>query len=310
MAFFFQHDRALVESRSIGDGTRVWAHAHILPGAVIGKDCNVCDGVFIENDVVVGDRVTVKCGVQLWDGVRLEDDVFVGPNATFTNDPFPRSKRRPSVFARTVVRRGASIGANATILCGIEIGENAMVGAGAVVRQNVPRNAVVAGNPATVLAYVDTASEGAVAVSADGTTGSVSQLPVKGVTLHELPRFQDLRGSLVVAELGKHLPFEPKRFFLVYDVPSEEIRGEHAHRRLRQLLMCVHGECSVLVDDGEKRAEVRLNRPTLALQIPPLVWAVQYRFSPDAFLLVAASAEYDADDYIRSYETFLHEVRG
>jgi acetyltransferase-like isoleucine patch superfamily enzyme len=127
----------------------------VLPGAVIGCDCNICDHVFIENDVRVGDRVTVKCGVQLWDGVTLEDDVFVGPNATFSNDPFPRSRRRPAVFSRTLVRAGASIGANATILPGITVGRLAMVGAGAVVTCDVPDRAIMMGNPATVHGYVE-----------------------------------------------------------------------------------------------------------------------------------------------------------
>ncbi|MFN8426272.1 MAG: hypothetical protein U0X87_08455 [Anaerolineales bacterium] len=105
MADFFAHPNSLVESKQIGKATRVWAFAHVLPGAVIGEDCNICDHVFIENDVVVGNRVTVKCGVQLWDGIRLEDDVFVGPNATFTNDPFPRSKKYPTEFSKIVVQK-------------------------------------------------------------------------------------------------------------------------------------------------------------------------------------------------------------
>ena len=151
----FVHPTALCETRSIGSGTRIWAFAHVLPGAAIGKDCNICDGVFIENDVVIGDRVTVKCGVQLWDGLRLEDDVFVGPNATFTNDPFPRSRSYPAEFPRTVVRAGASIGANATILPGIEIGSGAMVGAGAVVTRDVPPRALVVGNPARFVRTLD-----------------------------------------------------------------------------------------------------------------------------------------------------------
>jgi UDP-2-acetamido-3-amino-2,3-dideoxy-glucuronate N-acetyltransferase len=150
---FFAHPQALVESDRIGAGTRVWAFAHVLPGATIGAECNICDGVFVENDVTVGDRVTVKCGVQLWDGVTLEDDVFVGPNATFTNDLFPRSGQHPDAYARTLVRRGASIGANATILAGTTIGPNAMIGAGAVVTKSVPPNAIVVGNPARIVGY-------------------------------------------------------------------------------------------------------------------------------------------------------------
>src|SRR6266540_1428383 len=119
---YFKHELALVESNSIGEGTRIWAFSHVLPGARIGSDCNICDHTFIENDVTVGDRVTIKSGVQLWDGVTLEDDVFVGPNATFTNDPMPRSKRYLPASLKTVVRRGASIGANATILPGLPVG--------------------------------------------------------------------------------------------------------------------------------------------------------------------------------------------
>lgn len=145
------HDRAIVEpGATIGPRTRVWANVHVLPGAQIGADCNLCDGIFIEDDVVVGDRVTVKCGVQLWDGVRLEDDVFVGPNATFTNDAFPRSGQQPDVYPQTVVRAGASIGGNATILPGLTIGAGAMVGAGSVVTKDVPDGAVVVGNPARI----------------------------------------------------------------------------------------------------------------------------------------------------------------
>jgi UDP-2-acetamido-3-amino-2,3-dideoxy-glucuronate N-acetyltransferase len=150
---YFEHPLSLCESDSVGPGTRIWAFAHVLPGARIGADCNIGDHVFIENDVVVGDRVTIKNGVQLWDGVRLEDDVFVGPNVTFTNDPFPRSKVVPEVFATTVVRRGASLGANSTILPGVTVGNRAMVGAGSVVTRDVPPFAVVVGNPARVVGY-------------------------------------------------------------------------------------------------------------------------------------------------------------
>lgn len=151
---YYFHPQSLVESIHIGEATRIWAFTHILPGARLGRDCNICDHVFIENDVVVGDRVTVKCGVQLWDGVRLEDDVFVGPNATFTNDAFPRSKQAFELVL-TVVKQGASIGANATILPGITIGEGAMVGAGAVVTKDVPPRALVVGNPAKVIRLLE-----------------------------------------------------------------------------------------------------------------------------------------------------------
>ena len=152
---WFQHSTAIVESEKIGDGTRIWAFVHILRGAVIGKDCNICDGVFIETDVEIGDRVTIKCGVQLWDGIGLEDDVFVGPNVSFTNDPFPRSRQWLDEYPRTVICHGASLGAGSVILPGIRVGENAMVGAGSVVTKDVPANVVVVGNPARIIRKIE-----------------------------------------------------------------------------------------------------------------------------------------------------------
>lgn len=306
MSDYFAHPQALIESPRIGAGTRVWAFAHVLPGATIGKECNVCDNVFVENDVVVGDRVTIKCGVQLWDGVTLEDDVFVGPNATFTNDPFPRSRQRPESYARTLVRAGASIGANATILPGLTLGRGCMVGAGAVVTHDVPSNAIVAGNPARIIGYVDSVEEPTPAPAA--TPGVIRDLQVGGARLHPMPLIEDLRGALTFGEVDKHLPFAPKRFFVIYDVPSTRVRGEHAHRKLHQFLVCVRGSCSVLVDDGHQREEVVLDRATLGLHIPPMVWAVQYKYSKDALLVVLASDVYDEADYIRDYDDFVREV--
>jgi UDP-2-acetamido-3-amino-2,3-dideoxy-glucuronate N-acetyltransferase len=304
----FIHPQALCESDSIGDGTRVWAFAHVLPGAVIGADCNICDGVFVENDVVVGDRVTVKCGVQLWDGVRLEDDVFVGPNATFTNDLHPRSRQHLDEHPQTVVGTGASIGANATILPGIRIGRRAMVGAGAVVTKDVPPNAVVVGNPARITGYAGTKQ----AVERPSTTPAAgvpepSDLP-GGACVVTLTRAADLRGSLVAVDHADGLPFVPQRTFVVYDVPSRDVRGEHAHRECEQVLVCLRGSVTALVDDGQERRELVLDRPDQGLYVPAMVWGTQYRYSHDAVLLVYASRAYDEDDYIRDYEGFLRAI--
>ncbi|WP_269633919.1 acyltransferase [Pelomonas sp. BJYL3] len=142
------HPLSDVQTSAIGPGTRVWQFCVILPGARIGADCNINAQVLIENDVVLGDRVTVKSGVQLWDGLRVADDVFIGPNATFTNDPTPRSKQYPASFQTTRIERGASIGANATILGGVTIGEGALIGAGSVVTRDVPAGELWVGNPA------------------------------------------------------------------------------------------------------------------------------------------------------------------
>lgn len=148
------HRLSDVQTADVGENTNIWQFCVVLKGAKIGRDCNICANVFIENDVVVGNRVTVKCGVQLWDGVRLEDDVFIGPNVTFCNDRHPRSRNRNFLCERVVVKRGASVGANATLLPGVTIGEGAMVGAGAVVTKDVPPGATVVGNPARVKAAV------------------------------------------------------------------------------------------------------------------------------------------------------------
>jgi UDP-2-acetamido-3-amino-2,3-dideoxy-glucuronate N-acetyltransferase len=303
---FFSHPHAIVESRNIGRGTKIWAFAHVLPGAVIGEDCNICDYVFIENDVIVGDRVTVKCGVQLWDGVHLDNDVFVGPNATFTNDAFPRSKQ-PFDIQPTRVLHGASIGANATVLPGITIGHHAMVGAGAVVTKDVPPYATVAGNPARITGYAETKvyrSPSATSLDSDTLT-----LRVKGAALYSLPILRDLRGALSFAEIDRPLPFVPKRYFVIFDVPSVEVRGEHAHKTLHEFLVCLKGSCEVVLDDGSVRDQVLLNDPGRGLHIPPMVWSTQYKYSTDAILLVMASHVYDADDYIRDYDSFVGVLR-
>lgn len=145
------HKLSDVQTTNIGNGTNIWQYAVILPGAVIGNECNICAHTFIENDVKVGNRVTLKSGVFLWDGITIEDDVFIGPCVTFTNDKHPRSKQYPTQFLKIIIKKGASIGANATILPGITIGEGAMVGAGAVVTKDVAPFTVVAGNPARIL---------------------------------------------------------------------------------------------------------------------------------------------------------------
>jgi UDP-2-acetamido-3-amino-2,3-dideoxy-glucuronate N-acetyltransferase len=150
----FIHPLADVQTSKIGKETRIWQFVVILPGATIGNNTNICSHCFLENDVVVGSNVTLKSGVKIWDGVSLEDNVFVGPNVTFTNDKLPRSKKYPTLYMRTIVRKGASIGAGAVILPGLIIGERAMVAAGAVVTRSVGEDEIVMGNPAKVRGFV------------------------------------------------------------------------------------------------------------------------------------------------------------
>lgn len=296
------HPLSDVQSASIGAGTRIWQYVVVLPGARIGGDCNICSHCFVENDVVVGSRTTIKSGVQLWDGIELGDDVFVGPNVTFTNDKLPRSRQRPTGFLRTRVEAGASLGAGATILPGLTIGRRAMVGSGAVVTRSVPPNAIVVGNPARIIGYVG--AMGIVDHRKPGGAAPIGAAPFADV-LHELKQVTDMRGSLVAGEFGRTIPFEVRRYFAVFDVPSRETRGEHAHHECHQFLVCVTGSVSVVLDDGQVRAEFLLDRPQLGLHIRPRVWGIQYRYSEDAVLLVFASHHYDADDYIRDYDEFL-----
>lgn len=148
------HNLSDVQTNKIGDNTHIWQFCVVLKDAQIGENCNICANVLIENDVKIGDNVTIKSGVQVWDGVTIEDNVFIGPNATFTNDLLPRSKVHPETLGRTILRKGASIGANATIVTGLEIGEWAMIGAGSVVTKNVPPHTLWYGNPARHRGYV------------------------------------------------------------------------------------------------------------------------------------------------------------
>jgi UDP-2-acetamido-3-amino-2,3-dideoxy-glucuronate N-acetyltransferase len=308
---FFVHPHAICESERIGPNTRIWAFAHILPGASIGSECNICDHVFIENDVVVGDRVTVKCGVQLWDGLRVANDVFIGPNATFSNDKYPKSKQYQAEVLQTHIAAGASIGGGATILPGLRIGARAMVGAGSVVTHDVPPMAIVSGNPARIVGYAN-ASHRPTRAAADAVRTAeqaVTASSVPGVTLHRLLLVQDLRGCLSVGEFSSQVPFTPARYFIVFDVPGKDIRGEHAHRRCHQFLVAARGSLAVVADDGERSEEIVLDAPNVGLYLPPRIWAVQYKYSTDAVLLVFASDPYDPRDYVRDYDEFLALVR-
>lgn len=320
---YFIHEKAICESTQIGKKTRIWAFSHVLAGAVIGDDCNICDQVFIENNVQVGNRVTIKCGVQLWDGVRLEDDVFIGPNVTFTNDLFPRSKQYPDKYEVTRIEEGASIGANATILAGITIGRCAMVGAGAVVTKNVPPYAVVIGNPARIINYVTTEkARTAIPIfrasnwikPPKSKTGSNENEPftmplaVSGCSMWRLASFSDMRGTVTVNEFDTHLPFKPKRCFFVYGVESDKIRGEHAHKVCKQFLVAISGRVNTLIDDGKKREEIVLDSAAVGLYMPESIWGAQYNFSSDAVLCVFASHPYQNEDYIRNYSDFLAYV--
>jgi UDP-2-acetamido-3-amino-2,3-dideoxy-glucuronate N-acetyltransferase len=274
----------------------------------LGANCELDDHALVEEGAVIGNRVRIGSGVRVPTGVHIEDDVRVGSNVAFADDWSKTSARTHRDDTQTLIRRGASIGANAAILRGVTIGEQAFVAAGAVVARSVPPNAIVEGNPAHITGYVDLLKADAMRASSPASPG-VAMTQVKGVTLHEMVLVRDMRGDLSAGEFERHVPFAVRRYFMVFDVPSEDVRGEHAHRTCHQFLLCVRGRCRVVVDDGRTRCEVELDRPNLGLYLPPMVWGIQYRHSADALLLVFASHYYDPADYIRDYGDFLSTVR-
>lgn len=247
----------------------------------------------------IAKNVTLMPGCFIEPGAKIEENVYIGPNAVILNGSDPAAKR-------TVVRAEAHIGANVTILSGITIGVKARIMPGSVVTRTVPPLAIIEGNPARIVGYVETSEDQSVnTIKQKSITPKTELSRVKGVSLHVFPMVPDLRGNLSVGEFEREIPFKPSRYFLVYDVPTIETRGEHAHRQCKQFLIAVKGSVSVVADDGCTREEFLLDKPNIGLYLPPMTWGIQYRYSPDAVLLVFASDYYDSSDYVRDYEEFL-----
>lgn len=246
--------------------------------------------------------INIASGAFIEEGAVLQENVSLGANAVVLSVDQSSGKTAPSV-----IKTGATIGANATVLPGVVVGEKALVKPGSVVTRSVPPLAIVEGNPAIITGYLSThaGSTGEIGFAENIEQNAVINSKVAGVTLHKFKFVSDLRGNLTVGEFEKEVPFSPKRYFLVLDVPSAETRGEHAHRKCEQFLICVKGSCSVVADNGNTREEFTLNTPRLGLYLPPMVWGIQYKYSHDAVLLVFASHYYDAADYIRDYKEFI-----
>lgn len=269
----------------------------------IPKTVLVEAGAWVAPQALIGDRAVIKAGAYVCSGVVIGPEVHVGPNATFV-------EAREGEGAGAQVEQGAWIGASATILPGIVIAAKAVVRPGAVVTRSVPPNAIVEGNPATIIGYVGADDRPLDAIHLPNTDAAsgVEVTAARGVTLHRFPVIPDLRGTLSVGEFGRQIPFVPKRYFLVYGVPNREVRGEHAHINCQQFLICLNGSCAVIADDGSRRVEVTLDAPNLGLYLPPMIWGTQYKHTPDAMLLVFASDYYDSSDYIRDYPEFIHRI--
>jgi len=250
----------------------------------------------MKTDITLGKECIIP------DSARIEQGVTLGKRVVLAGDDI-------------VIREFARLDAACVIGEGVTIGQGSLVRAGAVVLRDVPPNAIVEGNPAQVVGYVkrgglDHRSEPRLIDVASLTTmdrPARLALDVGGSALYLMRNVVDTRGSLTVGEVPNEVPFSPARYFAVYGVPSVELRGEHAHKRCQQFLICLHGSCRVLLDDGDDRCEITLDRPDVGVFMPEMIWGTQYRYSTDAVLLVFASRPYESDDYLRNYDDFLAE---
>ena len=256
----------------------------------------------ISPDASFGADCFVDFGAVICAGVKLGSRVSIGANVVFVEG---------TQDTATIVQDNVRIGASTVVYPGVTIASGAVVRPGTVVTRSVPHSAIVEGNPATIVGYVDAQGSGTspTPVFSPRENASVEEIGVAGVQMFRFPVIPDLRGHLTVGEFEKQIPFRPLRYFMVYGVPSREIRGEHAHRECHQFLICVSGRCSVVADDGTKRVEVVLDASNKGLYLPPRTWGIQYKYSSDALLLVFASHAYDAADYIRDYNDFIEFVR-
>lgn len=260
---------------------------------IVGKDC------FIDRGVFIGENVTIKDSVLIYGpDTHIEENVYVGERTIFlSEEPGLRKSKK------TLLKRDVYIGQACLIKRGITIGSRAIVRSGTLVDQDVPPNVIVGGNPSRIIGYVDSEKM-------QPESNSKNRDDRGNEVFFNFPVFSDLRGDLAVAEVQKQIPFPIERVFVVYNVPSAELRGEHAHKECHQLLICVNGAVSVVTDDGKTRKEYILDAPNRGLHIPPMTWAVQYNYSKDAVLLVLASHQYNPEDYIRDYDQFLSLKRG
>jgi serine acetyltransferase/dTDP-4-dehydrorhamnose 3,5-epimerase-like enzyme len=271
--------------------------------AVIAPDAQIAPSVHLGDAVVVGAATRVAAGAYLGDGSSVGARVRIGGNATLADCG--------EGMTGVTIQDDVVIGAGSTIEAAVTIAAKAHVMAGAVVTRAVPPGAIVEGNPASIVGYVGALAGDRPVDQRQAPAGQpVETTTVRGVTVHHFPVIPDMRGSLTVGEFDKQIPFVPRRYFMVFGVPSREVRGEHAHRECHQFLICVRGSCSVMADDGDRRIEIALDSPNKGVYLPPMTWGVQYKYSADAMLLVFASDYYDNKDYVRDYAEYLQLVRG
>lgn len=275
-------------------------HVMVEPGAIIGANCT------IEGRTRIGARTTLAGSVALVGDVDVGADCIIEANVSVTTAAASDGPQaRPLVIGAK-----ARIGAGAVLSAGVRIGADATVEAGTVVLRDVPAHAVVRGNPGIVVGFHGPAVRAAdlIETVADPKVTGVAECGVAGVKIYRFPRVTDPRGSLTFGEFGRNIPFVPKRYFMVFDVPEGELRGGHAHATCEELLLCIGGSVAIVVDDGKVREEIVLDSPDLGLYLPARVWGIQYKYSPDAVLVVLASHYFDPEDYIHTYDDFVADI--
>ena len=268
--------------------------AHVGPGADIAPDAAVGPNCVLRGEISIGARTTLGPSVSLAGAVVIAADCRIDAGVTTTEG------LSGAGGARLVLGAGVQVGAGSVLTLGLEIGAGARIEAGSIVTRAVPAHAIVAGDPAVVVGFVTTEPP---PTFTDGNV--IHSRAVAGVSFHRFPVVREPRGSLIFSEFGMEVPFVPKRYFMVHDVPPHQLRGTHARETCGELLVCVAGSINAVVDDGLSREEYVLDRPHLGLYIPPLVWATQYKHTPDAILMVFATHHYEADDYIVDYDGFV-----
>ena len=285
----------------IHPSTALGPRVTVEPGAAIGPNC------ILDGRTRIGPRATLVGGVTLVHDAEIGPDCRLEANvSTTSSSTLDVARARP-----LVVGANSHIGAGAVLTAGVRIGADAWIEAGSVVVRDVPAHAIVRGNPGTIIGFRGRSSRRAadmVEAVVDPKATGVADCNAAGVKVYRFPRITDPRGSLTFGEFGRNIPFTPKRYFMVFDVPQGELRGGHAHATCQELILCIGGSVTVAVDDGRVREEIVLDSPDLGLFLPSRVWGVQYKYSPGAVLVVFASHYFDPEDYIHTYDDFVAEI--
>ena len=283
---------------NIHNTSHIEGDIQIDESSLIGPNC------FLKGNISIGANSKIKGGVTFIGDIDIAQNSIIEPGVSIASQNINSEEKEKKI----IIGSNSFVGAGSVLHPGIVIGDHTRVDAGSVLMRNIPSYAIVRGSPSAIAGYMKDISykePKPQLISESHKEEDLYLCKVQGVTIHNFIRIKDIRGDLIVGEFNKNIPFLPKRYFIVLDVPSSETRGEHAHKSCHQFLICTSGRVSVIVDDGKLREEIVLDRPNMGLFIPAGIWGVQYKYSSEATLLVFASDYYDTEDYIRDYDEFI-----